>query len=53
VRLSRILRTPGAATGEEPMSVRRLFLWSIVGAAVIAGIVLYFRYARQVIPVLG
>jgi hypothetical protein len=53
VRLSRLLRTPAAATGDEPISARRVFLWSIVGAAVIAGIVLYFRYARQIIPVLG
>ncbi len=33
-------------------SVRRLMLWSIIGLIVIVGVVLYFRFANQVPPLL-
>jgi hypothetical protein len=53
MRLSRILRTPDSPGDDERVPVRRVLLWLIVGAAILAGIVLYFKYERQLTPIVG
>lgn len=42
----RPLRTDGSTT-------RRAMVWSIVALVVIAGIVLYFRYGSDTVPLIG
>lgn len=37
----------------ERSSARRLIIWSLIAAVVVAGIALYFRYAGQVVPIIG
>ena len=34
-------------------NTRRVLLWSMIGLVVIAGIVLYFRYGGQPVPLIG
>lgn len=38
---------------EQTVPVRRAFAWSLLLIVIVAGIVLYFRYARQLQPLLG
>jgi hypothetical protein len=38
---------------EGTVSYRRIAFWSIVGIAIVVGIVLYFKYARLLPPLLG
>ena len=33
-------------------TTRRLFLWSIIAAIVITGVVLYFRFGAQPVPII-
>ena len=53
VRLSGIFRTvpaPGAGAG---IPLRRVVLWSVIGAAIVVGLVFYFRYGRQITPLVS
>jgi hypothetical protein len=34
-------------------SVRRLIIWFVIAVIIVAGVVLYFRYAGQVVPLIG
>lgn len=52
MRLSRIVRTPDAPTNAEVVPLRRAILWGLVGVAVLVGMVLYFKYARLLSPLL-
>lgn len=53
VRLSGIFRTsPGPGAGAV-VPLRRIVLWSVVGLAVVTGLVLYFRYVGRLAPLLG
>ena len=36
----------------ERGSVRRLMLWFLIGIVVVVGVVFYFRFGNQVIPLL-
>ena len=38
---------------ESVVSYRRVILWGIVGVAILVGIVLYFKYARLLAPLLS
>ena len=38
---------------EGEVSYRRIVLWTIVGLAVVAGVVSYFKYARLLAPLIG
>jgi hypothetical protein len=38
---------------EGTVSYRRIAIWSIFGVAIVVGIVLYFKYARLLPPLLG
>ena len=53
MRLSRILRTPDSPGDDERVPIRRMLLWIIVAAAILAGIMLYFKYERQLTPIVG
>ena len=52
MRLSRILRNPEAPATDD-VSWRSAALWTLVGVAIVAGIVLYFRYERTLTPLFG
>jgi hypothetical protein len=51
VRLSRFIRNP--SSGEDAIPLRRVIVWALVGVVVILGLVLYFRYERLVLPLVG
>ncbi|MDB4913513.1 MAG: hypothetical protein JWM95_1157 [Gemmatimonadetes bacterium] len=53
VRLSRILRPEDTDTGEEPIPASRMLVWTLVWIGVLAGVVLYFKYARLLTPLIG
>jgi hypothetical protein len=54
VRFSRFLRHPDE-TPPRPsdVPVRRTLMWSLIAAAIIAGLVLYFIYARLLQPLVS
>jgi hypothetical protein len=53
VRLSRILRPDDPRNAEETIPLRRMVFWVLVWIGIAIGIVLYFRYARFLTPLLG
>ena len=53
MRLSRILRQDDAAKAEDAIPLRRVVFWVLVWIGITIGIVLYFRYARLLTPLLG
>jgi hypothetical protein len=52
LRLSRIFRGQGSTPDPEAVPLRRTLPWLLLGAAVIAGLVMYFKYERLVVPLL-
>jgi hypothetical protein len=52
LRFSRNLRDDGSPPGPDDVSPRRALLWLLFGAVVIAGLVMYFKYERLVVPLL-
>jgi hypothetical protein len=50
---SRIISQSDSTSGDEPVPIRRVLLWSIVAALIVVGIVLYFRFERQLTPIVG
>ena len=53
VRLSRVFRQPDAQTETDSVPLRSIVLWAVVAAAIVAGVVLYFRFARHLTPLIG
>lgn len=53
LRLSRILRPEETRSLEETVSLRRVAFWALVGVALAVGVVLYFKYERLLVPLLG
>jgi hypothetical protein len=50
----RALRSESEITDAEgTMSYRRIAFWTIVGIAIIVGVISYFKYARLLPPLLG
>jgi len=50
----RALRSESEITDSDgTVSYRRIVFWSIVGIAIVVGVVLYFKYARLLPPLLG
>jgi hypothetical protein len=37
----------------DAIPLRRVLLWALVGVAIVVGVVLYFRYERLIVPLLG
>lgn len=52
MRLSRLLRRP-LAPAIATVTLRAWLLWATVAAAIVVGVVLYFRYERSLTPLLG
>jgi hypothetical protein len=44
---------PETTESESNVSYRKAALWAIVGLAIVAGIVSYFKYAKLIAPLLG
>jgi hypothetical protein len=38
---------------EGQLSYRRIIFWVIVGVAIVAGVISYFKYAKLLAPLLG
>ena len=52
MRLSRIFRPEDGIPIEEAVPLRRTLFWVLAWAVIIVGIVLFFRYARYLTPLL-
>ena len=52
MRLSRILRSDERPS-EDLIPLRRIVFWAVVWTGLLAGIALYFRYARLLTPLLA
>jgi hypothetical protein len=44
---------PEITESENSVSYRKIVLWVVVGLAVIAGVVSYFKYAKLLAPLLS
>jgi hypothetical protein len=53
MRLSRMFSANDDAPPDDNVSVRRIMFWVLVWVGLLAGIVLYFRYARFLTPLLA
>jgi hypothetical protein len=53
MRLPHVLRQQDGEIGDESVTLRRALLWLVVGVAITVAIVLYFKYARFLVPLLG
>jgi hypothetical protein len=54
MRPSREFRVePEIMETENDVSYRRVVLWVVVGLAIVAGVVSYFKYAKLLAPLLG
>jgi hypothetical protein len=51
VRLSRFIRQ--SSSGEDAVPLRRAIAWALVGGVMLLGLVLYFKYERLVLPLVG
>jgi len=38
---------------DAEISYRKVILWTVVGLAIVAGVVSYFKYARLLAPLIG
>jgi hypothetical protein len=52
LRLSRIFRRSAATADPDAVPLGRALLWALVGAVLLVGLVLYFKYERVVLPLL-
>lgn len=53
MRLSRVVRQPEEQHDAERVSLRAGALWLVVGIAIAGGLLLYFRFERSLVPILG
>ena len=54
MRPTREIRSDTEVTETEgEVSPRRIILWTIVGLAIVVGVVAYFKYARLLAPLIG
>ena len=53
MRLSRIVRRSDTDLNAEVVPLRRAIMWGVVGVAILVGLVLYFKYARLLSPLLA
>ena len=44
---------PEITETESDVSYRKIVLWVVVGLAIVAGVVSYFKYAKLLAPLLG
>ena len=53
MRLSRILRSNDPSPDDERIPLRSVLLWTVVALAILVGVILYFKYERSLIPIVG
>jgi hypothetical protein len=53
LRLSRILRHPETATDPGAIPLKRALWWGLFAVVLLAGLVMYFKYGRLVVPLLS
>jgi hypothetical protein len=53
LRFSRKLRQQNAPDEPGSVPLRRILFWVVVGAVLVTGFVLYFKYERLLEPLLG
>ncbi|MEP6620073.1 MAG: hypothetical protein ABJE47_12185 [bacterium] len=53
MRLSRFLRPGDTDLLDETVPMRRVVFWIAVWAGILLGLVLYFKYARHLVPMLA
>ncbi len=53
MRVSKILRKLDANGDPEAISVASLLMWGVFGLVIVIGLVLYFKYERLVVSLLG
>ena len=44
---------PETTETENDVSYRKVVFWVVVGLAIVAGVVSYFKYAKLIAPLLG
>lgn len=52
LRLSRIFGKAETSTDPDAIPVRRALLWAVFGVVLVAGLVLYFKFERVVVPLI-
>jgi type VI protein secretion system component VasF len=50
LRFSRSHRQSDSPAARDAVPLRRLALWALAGVAIVIGLVLYFRFARLIVP---
>ena len=50
---SEVRAEPEITETEQDVSYRRIVLWVLVGLAIVAGVVSYFKYAKLLAPLLS
>ena len=53
LRLSRIFRRSDTPGDPDAVPLRRALMWGLVALVLVVGVVLYFKYARLVVPILS
>ena len=53
LRLSRFLRPGDTESRDDTVPLRRTLFWVVAWVGILLGIVLYFKYARHLVPMLG
>jgi len=48
-----MFRSSAGPDGRPPIPLRRVVLWGAVGVAIAVGVVFFFRYARQLTPLIS
>jgi hypothetical protein len=52
MRLSRLFQLEDVTSDSESVPMRRTLFWILVWAAILVGVVLFFKYARFLAPLL-
>lgn len=52
LRLSRIFGRAETTTDPDAIPLRRALLWIVFGVVLVAGLVLYFKFERVVVPLI-
>lgn len=53
MRVSKILRKLDSNDDSEAISFASLLMWGVFGLVIVVGLVLYFKYERLVVSLLG
>jgi hypothetical protein len=51
--MSEVRAEPEITESEQAVSYRKVVLWVLVGLAIVAGVVSYFKYAKLLAPLLS